>query len=144
VAYWDAIYDRYGLDLEVVNHTIDPTFRFMTVDWDGQIRMDPPSPYAMARMVSLKDRFDVAFANDVDADRHEVLNALAKNLPWLIGGSADLAPSTKTRVMFEGAGDFSADNPAGRNLHFGIREHAMAAILNGLSLSKMRPFGSDS
>ncbi len=74
VAYWDAIRDRYGLDLEVVNHTIDPTFRFMTVDWDGQIRMDPSSPYAMARMVSLKDRFDVAFANDVDADRHGIVS----------------------------------------------------------------------
>jgi transketolase len=72
----------------------------------------------------------------------QVLNVLAKNLPWLIGGSADLAPSTKTRLTLEGAGDFNADNPAGRNLHFGIREHAMAAILNGLSLSKIRPFGS--
>src|SRR5262249_37067582 len=62
LAYWDAIGERYGLALEVVNHTVDPTFRFMTVDWDGQIRMDPSSPYAMARMVELKDRFDVAFA----------------------------------------------------------------------------------
>jgi transketolase len=72
----------------------------------------------------------------------QVLNALAKNMPWLLGGSADLAPSCKTRLTFEGAGDFSAENPAGRNLHFGIREHAMGAILNGLSLSKIRPFGS--
>ena len=72
----------------------------------------------------------------------QVLNALAKNVPWLIGGSADLGPSCKTRLTFEGAGDFSAENPAGRNLHFGIREHAMGAILNGLSLSKVRPFGS--
>src|SRR5262252_743415 len=72
----------------------------------------------------------------------QTLNALAKNLPWLLGGSADLAPSTKTRLTFEGAGDFSADSPAGRNLHFGIREHAMGAILNGLSLSKIRPYGS--
>ncbi len=71
-----------------------------------------------------------------------VLNALAKNVPWVIGGSADLAPSCKTRLTFEGAGDFSAANPGGRNLHFGIREHAMGAILNGLSLSKVRPFGS--
>jgi transketolase len=60
----------------------------------------------------------------------------------LLGGSADLGPSCKTRLTFEGAGDFSAENPAGRNLHFGIREHAMGAILNGLSLSKIRPFGS--
>jgi len=74
VAYWDAIGDRYGLNLEVVNHTIDPTFRFMTVDWDGQIRMDPSSVYAMARMVDLKDRFDVAFACDTDADRHGIVS----------------------------------------------------------------------
>lgn len=72
----------------------------------------------------------------------KVLNALAKNVPWLIGGSADLAPSTKTRLTFPEAGDFTADNYAGRNFHFGIREHAMAAVLNGLSLSKIRPYGS--
>jgi transketolase len=72
----------------------------------------------------------------------KVLNGAAKNIPWLIGGSADLAPSTKTRLMFEGAGDFSAANYAGRNFHFGIREHAMGAILNGMSLAKVRPFGS--
>jgi transketolase len=72
----------------------------------------------------------------------QVLNALAKDIPWLLGGSADLSPSCKTRLNFEGAGDFSAQCPAGRNLHFGIREHAMGAILNGLSLSKIRPFGS--
>src|SRR4249920_2378463 len=72
----------------------------------------------------------------------KVLNAFAKNIPWLIGGAADLAPSTKTRITQEGAGDFSAENFAGRNLHFGIREHAMGAILNGLSLVKVRPFGS--
>jgi transketolase len=72
----------------------------------------------------------------------QVLNVLAKNVPWLLGGSADLGPSCKTRLTFDGAGDFSAENHAGRNLHFGIREHAMGAILNGLSLSKLRPFGS--
>ena len=72
----------------------------------------------------------------------QVLNVLAKNVPWLLGGSADLGPSCKTRLTFDGAGDFSAENAAGRNLHFGIREHAMGAILNGLSLSKLRPFGS--
>src|SRR5208283_2450148 len=66
VGYWDAIGERYGLNLEVVSHTVDPTFRFMPVDWDGQIRMDPSSVHAMARMVSLKDRFDVAFASDTD------------------------------------------------------------------------------
>ncbi len=74
VDYWDAIGDRYRLNLEVVNHAVDPTFRFMTVDWDGQIRMDPSSPYAMARMVGLKDRFDVAFASDTDADRHGIVS----------------------------------------------------------------------
>jgi len=74
VAYWDAIGERYKLNLEVVNHTVDPTFRFMTVDWDGQIRMDPSSIYAMARMVGLKDRFDVAFASDTDADRHGIVS----------------------------------------------------------------------
>src|SRR6201987_1644522 len=72
----------------------------------------------------------------------KILNAATKNIPWLIGGSADLAPSTKTRITQEGAGDFSAENHAGRNLHFGIRAHAMGAVLNGLSLVKVRPFGS--
>ncbi len=72
----------------------------------------------------------------------KVLNAIAKNHPWLIGGAADLAPSTKTRLNFEGAGDFEASNYGGRNLHFGVREHAMGAILNGLALSKIRPFGA--
>jgi len=72
----------------------------------------------------------------------KVLNAVAKNIPWLIGGSADLTPSTKTRLTAEGAGDFSAEDYGGRNLHFGVREHAMGAILNGMSLVKLRPFGS--
>jgi transketolase len=72
----------------------------------------------------------------------KVQNAIAQRVPWLIGGAADLAPSTKTRLTFEGAGDFGAANYAGRNFHFGIREHAMGSILNGMSLSKIRPFGS--
>ena len=72
----------------------------------------------------------------------EVLNAIAPHYPWLIGGSADLAPSTKTRLTFEAAGDFEAHKYGGRNFHFGIREHAMGAILNGIALSKLRPFGS--
>jgi transketolase len=71
-----------------------------------------------------------------------VLNAVAPRLPWLLGGSADLAPSTKTRLTFEGAGDMEADDHDGRNFHFGVREHAMGSICNGLSLSKLRPFGS--
>jgi transketolase len=72
----------------------------------------------------------------------KVLNAIAPNYPWLIGGAADLAPSTKTRLTFAGSGDLETGSPAGRNLHFGVREHAMGAILNGLSLSKIRPYGS--
>jgi len=72
----------------------------------------------------------------------QVLNAVAQRIPWLIGGSADLAPSTKTRLTFDGAGDFEAGSYSGRNFHFGIREHAMGAVLNGLSLSKIRPYGS--
>lgn len=72
----------------------------------------------------------------------QVLNVLARNIPWLLGGSADLGPSTKTWLKFDEAGDFQADRPGGRNLHFGIREHAMAAIVNGLSLSKLRGFGA--
>jgi transketolase len=70
------------------------------------------------------------------------LNAIARNVPWLFGGSADLAPSTKTRLTFEGAGDFAAGNYGGRNLHFGVRENAMGAIVNGLSLAKVRAYGS--
>jgi len=70
------------------------------------------------------------------------LNVLAQNIPWFLGGSADLGPSNKTTLKYEGAGDFQADNPAGKNLHFGIREHAMAATVNGLALSKLRAFGA--
>jgi transketolase len=72
----------------------------------------------------------------------KVLNVLGKNVPWLMGGSADLGPSCKTRLTFDGAGDFSATSPGGRNLHFGIREHAMAAVLNGMALVKVRAYGS--
>jgi transketolase len=94
--------------------------------WDRDVPEFPADPKGMAtREASAK-----------------VLNAIAKNIPWVIGGSADLAPSTKTRLTFDGAGDFSAENYAGRNFHFGIREHAMGAILNGMSLVKVRPFGS--
>jgi transketolase len=72
----------------------------------------------------------------------KALNVLAQNIPWFLGGSADLGPSNKTILNYEGAGDFQADNPGGKNLHFGIREHAMGAIVNGLSLSKLRPYGA--
>jgi phosphoglucomutase len=73
VHYWGPIAERYGLNLTVVNEAVDPTFRFMTVDWDGQIRMDPSSPYAMQRLIGLKDRFDIAFACDTDHDRHGIV-----------------------------------------------------------------------
>jgi transketolase len=72
----------------------------------------------------------------------KILNLLAQNIPWLIGGSADLGPSNKTLLTYEGAGDFQADTPGGKNLHYGIREHAMGAVMNGLSLSKIRVFGA--
>ena len=94
--------------------------------WDKDIPTFPPDQKGLAgREASSK-----------------VLNAIGQNIPWLIGGSADLTPSTKTRLSFEGAGDLTPSNGAGRNLHFGIREHAMGSILNGLSLSKIRPYGS--
>jgi transketolase len=94
--------------------------------WDKDLPAFPADPRGLA-------------GRDASA---RVLNILAKNVPWLMGGSADLAPSTKTRLTFEGAGDFTAENRAGRNLHFGVREHAMGAALNGLSLCKVRPYGS--
>jgi phosphoglucomutase len=78
---WAPIAERYGLNLTVVNEAVDPTFRFMTVDWDGQIRMDPSSPYAMERLIAIKDRFDLAFACDPDADRHGIVTRSAGLLP---------------------------------------------------------------
>jgi phosphoglucomutase len=73
VRYWQPIIERYGLAATIVSDAVDPTFRFMTVDWDGKIRMDCSSPYAMARLIGMRDRFDVAFANDTDADRHGIV-----------------------------------------------------------------------
>ena len=81
VHYWEPIADRYKLNLTVVNQIVDPTFRFMTVDWDGQIRMDPSSPYAMKSLIGLKDRFDIAFACDTDHDRHGIVTRSAGLLP---------------------------------------------------------------
>jgi phosphoglucomutase len=81
VHYWAPIADRYGLNLTVVSDTVDPTFRFMTVDWDGQIRMDPSSPYAMQRLIGLKDRFEIAFACDTDHDRHGIVTRSGGLLP---------------------------------------------------------------
>ena len=73
VAYWEPIAARYGLDIDVVNDTVDPTFRFMTLDRDGKIRMDCSSPYAMAKLIDVRDKFDIAFANDTDNDRHGIV-----------------------------------------------------------------------
>jgi phosphoglucomutase len=73
VRYWQPIIERYGLAATIISDAVDPTFRFMTVDWDGKIRMDCSSPYAMARLIGMRDRFDVAFANDTDADRHGIV-----------------------------------------------------------------------
>jgi len=99
VAYWPAIAERHGLDLEVVNDRVDPTFGFMTLDWDGRIRMDCSSPYAMAGLIELRDRFDVAFGNDTDADRHGIVTPgaglmnpnhyLAVAISHLFGGGRD-------------------------------------------------------
>ena len=81
VHYWAAIAERYGLNLTVVSETVDPTFGFMTVDWDGRIRMDPSSPYAMQRLIGLKDRFDIAVACDTDHDRHGIVTRSSGLLP---------------------------------------------------------------
>ena len=81
VHYWARIADRYGLDLTVVNDIVDPTFRFMTVDWDGQVRMDPSSPYAMQHLIDLTNHFDIAFACDTDHDRHGIITRSAGLLP---------------------------------------------------------------
>jgi phosphoglucomutase len=81
IHYWPVIAERYGLNLTVVNESIDPTFRFMTVDWDGRIRMDPSSPYAMQELIRLKDNFDIAFACDTDHDRHGIVTKGAGLLP---------------------------------------------------------------
>jgi phosphoglucomutase len=81
VHYWARIADQYNLDLRVVNDAVDPTFRFMTLDWDGKIRMDPSSPYAMRRLIALKDSYDIAFACDTDHDRHGIVSSSSGLLP---------------------------------------------------------------
>jgi phosphoglucomutase len=81
IDYWPQVAERYHLNLTVVNKAVDPTFRFMTVDWDGKIRMDPSSPYAMQRLIGLKDQFDIAFASDTDHDRHGIVTKSSGLLP---------------------------------------------------------------
>jgi transketolase len=100
--------------------------RDLPTGWDSELPVFPPDPKGVA-------------GRDASG---KVLNVLAQNIPWLLGGSADLGPSTRTTLTFDGAGDFEPGTPGGRNLHFGVREHAMAAVVNGLSLSKIRAFGA--
>ena len=124
---WMAKFADYGRAFpELADHLHKMQERQLPDGWDADLPSFPPDPKGMAgREASGK-----------------VENAVAKRVPWLLGGAADLAPSTKTRLTLDGAGDFGAASYSGRNLHFGIREHAMGSILNGLSLSKLRPFGS--
>src|SRR5438128_4967785 len=124
---WMAKFEQYGKAYpELADHLYKMQHRELPAGWDKDLPSFPADPEGVA-------------GRDASG---KVLNALAKRLPWLVGGAADLAPSTKTRLTFDGAGDFSAENYAGRNFHFGIRENAMGSILNGLSLSKVRPYGS--
>jgi transketolase len=124
---WCARFDQYRSRFPKLATEVERMQRRELPDgWDSDLPSFPPDPKGIASRDSAA----------------KVLNAIAPHHPWLLGGSADLAPSTKTRLTFEGAGDLSRDDPGGRNLHFGIREHAMGAVLNGLALSKLRAFGS--
>ena len=124
---WFAKFEEYKKEYpELAEHLYAMQHRQLPKGWDKDIPVFPPDQKGVASRSS----------------SGKVLNAIAQNMPWVIGGSADLAPSTKTRLTLKGAGDFCAENYRGRNLHFGVREHAMGAVLNGLSLSKVRPFGS--
>jgi len=126
-AAWMKLFDAYkAKHPELADHLYRMQHRQLPEGWDKNL----PSFPADAKGLATRD------------SSGKVLNAIAQNVPWLIGGAADLAPSTKTLLTFEGAGQQSAASPAGRNLHFGIREHAMGAIINGLSLSKIRPYGA--
>ena len=124
---WLQLFDAYRAKYSDLAIEIDLLERReLPAGWDRNLPVFPADPKGLAgREASGK-----------------VLNVLAQNIPWFLGGSADLGPSNKTTLTFPGAGDFQADNPGGKNLHFGIREHAMAAIVNGLSLSKLRAFGA--
>jgi transketolase len=124
---WMATFDEYRRRYpELADQAWRMLHRQLPEGWDHDLPSFPTDPKGIA-------------SRDASG---QVLNVMAQRIPWLIGGAADLAPSTKTRLTFDGAGDFSAENYSGRNFHFGIREHAMGAILNGLSLSRVRPFGS--
>ena len=124
---WMASFKRYQKEHpDLADQLYRMQHRELPPGWDADLPTFPPDPKGLASRDS----------------SGKVLNALAQRLPWLIGGAADLAPSTKTRLTFDGAGDFEAGKYGGRNFHFGIREHAMGAVLNGMSLSKVRPFGS--
>ena len=124
---WFHLFDAYKEHYpELADHLYRMQHRQLPEDWDRDLPTFEPDLKGVASRES----------------SGKVLNAIAKNVPWLIGGAADLGPSTKTRLTFSGSGDFQAKNYAGRNFHFGIREHAMSAILNGMALSKIRPFGS--
>jgi transketolase len=124
---WMAKFAEYGKQFPELASALDKIQkRELPAGWDAEIPNFPADPKGIA-------------SRDSSA---KVENAIAKHMPWLLGGAADLAPSTKTRLTFEGAGDLEAGSYGGRNMHFGIREHAMGSILNGMSLSKLRPFGS--
>ena len=124
---WADLFSSYAVKNPELANEIDlMQRRDLPVGWDQNLPVYAADPKGIAgREASGK-----------------VLNVLAQNIPWFLGGSADLGPSNKTTLKFEGAGDFQADNPSGRNLHFGIREHAMGSVVNGLSLSKLRAFGA--
>jgi transketolase len=126
-AAWMELFEEYRRRYPDLADQSQRLFRRQLPDgWDKNLPAFPADPKGLATRDS----------------SGQVLNALAKNVPWLVGGAADLAPSTKTRLTFTGAGDFSAETPSGRNFHFGVREHAMSAILNGMALAKVRPYGA--
>ena len=126
-AGWMAKFEGYRKQFpQLADHLSHMLQRQLPEGWDKALPVFPPDAKGVA-------------GRDASS---KVLNALAQQVPWLLGGSADLAPSTKTRLTFDGAGDFTATSRGGRNLHFGVREHAMGSVLNGLSLSKVRPYGS--
>jgi phosphoglucomutase len=110
VHYWDAIADRYDLKLEVVNREVDPTFRFVPLDWDGQIRMDPSSQYAMRELISLKDRFDIAFACDTDHDRHGIVTRSVGLMP------SNHYLSAAVSYLFQHRPDWRAETGVGKTL----------------------------